>query len=377
MKNKKKKNGLMFVLMFVFGALIGIMLISAIDKLFGESDDAGVILFRCFAALLWLYIAFFLHIIIHETGHLIFGLLTGYTFSSFRIFSFLLMRENGKFKIKRYSLAGTGGQCLLAPPAYNNGDYPWVLYNLGGILTNTITGVVALILCAVLQQHPIPCLLLLLFGTVGLMSAVLNGIPIPMNGVENDGCNLRSAAKNKLARRSLWIQLAFSDEQLKKGVRLKDMPSDWFAVPWDRDMDNGLNIAIGVIACQRFMDMHDFDEAKRLADHLLSLDSISGNMSGCQLATDRLYCELIGERNPFVINSLLTEKQKNMMKAMRRSLSVMRTQYAYALLFENDRNKAMKLKAQFETVCRKYPYKNDIVSENELIVIAENIKSAQ
>ena len=49
----------------------------------------------------------YLQLIIHELGHLIFGLLSGYKFSSFRIFNFMLIKEDGKFKIKNLSFPET------------------------------------------------------------------------------------------------------------------------------------------------------------------------------------------------------------------------------------------------------------------------------
>ena len=53
---------------------------------------------------------------IHEGGHLICGLLTGYRFVSFRAGRFICYRRQGKLRIGRYQIAGTGGQCLLGPP---------------------------------------------------------------------------------------------------------------------------------------------------------------------------------------------------------------------------------------------------------------------
>ena len=64
--------------------------------------------------ILLMYIVYMVNVIIHEGGHLIFGLMTGYKFNSFRIFSVILIKQNGKLKIKNISLAGTGGHgiCL-------------------------------------------------------------------------------------------------------------------------------------------------------------------------------------------------------------------------------------------------------------------------
>ena len=61
-------------------------------------------------------VSFALQIILHETGHLIGGLLTGYKFCSFRIGNLQLQRENGALRFRRLKLAGTGGQCLMTPP---------------------------------------------------------------------------------------------------------------------------------------------------------------------------------------------------------------------------------------------------------------------
>ena len=95
-----------------------------------------------FMLLVSIYIALFLQIIIHEAGHLIFGLMSGYRFCSFRVFSFIWMKENGKIKLKRLSLVGTAGQCLMAPPDLVNGKIPIVLYHLGGVTMNLISAVI-------------------------------------------------------------------------------------------------------------------------------------------------------------------------------------------------------------------------------------------
>ena len=51
--------------------------------------------------------------------------------------------------------------------------------------------------------------------------------------------------------------------------------------------------------------------------------------------------------------------------------SVLRTEYAYALLGEKDIDKAQKIKDQFEKCAKTYPYPSDIDSERELMEIAE------
>ena len=54
-----------------------------------------------------------LQIIIHEAGHLFFGLLSGYKFISFKVFNFAIVKDEEnriKFKIIQ-GTKGTAGQC--------------------------------------------------------------------------------------------------------------------------------------------------------------------------------------------------------------------------------------------------------------------------
>ena len=58
-------------------------------------------------ALLLVYLAGMLQTILHEAGHLLFGLLSGYRFCSFRIGQWMLARQNGALRFCRFFLAGT------------------------------------------------------------------------------------------------------------------------------------------------------------------------------------------------------------------------------------------------------------------------------
>ena len=95
----------------------------------GMLETVGVSLL----AILILLFSIFLQVLLHEGGHLVCGLATGYRFVSFRIFNLTFIRKDGKLCIKRFSLAGTGGQCLLTPPERPLEDIPTTLYNLGGV----------------------------------------------------------------------------------------------------------------------------------------------------------------------------------------------------------------------------------------------------
>ena len=372
--NKKHKKilwqqyiGIAF--MMLIGAVCGYLMIMFTDK-FSDDTPLNEEILSLVGLFIGMYVALFFHLIVHEAGHLIFGLLTGYKFSSFRIGSFMWMKENGKLTLKRLSIAGTGGQCLMSPPEMKDGKIPLVMYNLGGSFINIILGVlfgVGYFLCS---DIPFISPLLLIFAVVGIAIALMNGIPMRMGTVDNDGYNAFALSRNKEAVEAFWVQLKVV-EQSSKGIRTKDMPSEWFAVPSDAAMKNSMVAIRGVFACNRLMDAERFEEADVLMSHLLEIDSGIVGLHRNLLMCDRMFIELIGENRHDIIENMLTKEQKKFMKAMRRFPSVLRTEYALALLFEKDKVKAEKIQAEFEKVSKSYPYKHEVDSERDLLRIVD------
>ena len=84
---------------------------------------------------------------------LIAGIISGYKFSSIRFLSFIFFLENGKLKLKKLKLAGTGGQCLMIPPKLD-GTSPVCLYNWGGCLANLIFSIIFLVVACFSKSFP-------------------------------------------------------------------------------------------------------------------------------------------------------------------------------------------------------------------------------
>ncbi|MBO7254166.1 MAG: M50 family metallopeptidase [Clostridia bacterium] len=302
-KAKKKKKivwqqyiGMLFMLLI--GAFCGYIGLYVGERAAGPSSKQGILVY--IVLILSIYPALFFHIIVHEAGHLIFGLLTGYKFSSFRIASFMWLKENGKLKLKRLSLAGTGGQCLMIPPSMKNGKIPVVLYNLGGSLVNVFFSVLFLLLYILCKDIPFLSSILVVFSIMGFGIAIMNGIPMRVGSVDNDGYNAFALLKNKSAIEAFWVQLKVG-EQLSKGVRIKEMPQEWFEIPSDEEMKNSMVASRCVFACNRLMDMEKFEEADKLMEHLLEIDSGIIGLHINLLVCDRIFVELIREnRRDFI-----------------------------------------------------------------------------
>ena len=355
----------------VIGVILGFAMIAFLEWQLPENLPSSVKAVRTCIMLVLLYFSWFLHIVIHEAGHLICGLLTGYSFSSFRIGSIMLLKENGKLVTKRLKIAGTGGQCLMAPPEMVNGTFPVALYNLGGPVFNLV---VSLAFVPVLLGSPKGGYLALfsfLMVGVGIVCGISNGIPLRTKSVDNDGYNAISLRKNKDAMRAFWIQMKVN-EQLRHGVRTKDMPDDWFQVPSNEAMKNSMVATIGVYAASRLMDQHKFDEAEALISHILEIETGIVAIHRNLLLCDLIYLELIGQNRSDRLDELYSKGLKKFIKTMKAFPSIIRMEYAYYLLAADDPDMAARMKASFEKVAATYPYPNDINTERELIQIADD-----
>ena len=317
---------------------------------------------------LLLYAELYLQVVLHEAGHLLFGLISGYRFVSFRVGSFMLTRQNGAFRLKRLSLAGTSGQCLMAPPELANGKMPVALYNMGGVIVNAVTSVLLLPAAAGGSESWFS-IAAAMFSTIGIAFALINGIPLKFMEVDNDGRNALSLSKDPQAMRGFWIQLAVNAE-LAEGKRLRELPEEWFAVPDGDSLKNSMAAAIAVFSCNRLMDEARLNEAKERMEGLLEMETGMAGVHREMLRSDALYCELMGENRYDVVEKSLDKQLKSLMKNMRKMPSIMRTQYALALLHENDAAKAEKLRAQFDKIAASYPYEGDVQGERELLDMA-------
>lgn len=382
--NKKKKFNFVPIIVFLLFVAAGFFGGIYIGKYIKNLHDSGIVLSKgksfmyIGVFLIALYISAAIQIVIHEAGHLVFGLLTGYKFSSFRVGSLMWLKTDKGIKLKKFSLAGTAGQCLMLPPDLDqDGMIPYKLYNFGGAIFNLLTFIIFGALAWVLWNKSFCALILLEFALIGLLYAITNGVPIKMGEVDNDGHNAVSLGKNKAALKAFWLQLKLNELQAVQGLRLKEMPEDMFYMPGKKALKNSHISAIGVFYCNRLMDEMRFEDAKASMEQLINnCPNLIGLYKGL-LNFDRIYCELVGENNNELIEKLYDDEAKKIEKQMKNYPGIMRTRYAYLLLHKKDKKKAEECKAAFEKMAKKYPHQCEIESERELMEYADKVYNCE
>lgn len=382
-ENKKKQKNQQWILIMIYYimfAVCGAVGMMYVEEIRGE-DAAHNLLIGEISVILCVIVVFLLHIIIHEAGHFVFGLLSGYRFSSFRIGNIMFIKKNGKLQVKKFSVMGTGGQCLMVPPECSWEQLPYRLYNLGGPLMNILFSVAAWGVCIVAKDNLYVKMFCTLFSIVGVGAALANGIPI-FGQINNDGANAWSLGKNPEALRCFAIQMKIN-ARITEEVRLKDMPEEWFQMPSQKQMEqDALCSAMGMLALNRAIDQKDFKKAKEIVEQLLKIEDSLILLYKNLFTTERIFLELISKKKEKseeeeqerkqLFEKLQEKEYKKFASAMKQNPSLVRMQYAYALLEENNEKEAEKYLSQFQKVAKTYPNQCEIEGEEELLVIAKN-----
>ncbi|MDY4635387.1 MAG: hypothetical protein SO441_07590 [Candidatus Limivicinus sp.] len=193
MKNKSFSHFTFVNLLFglAMGCLWGVIMADYCLKLAAQISWPLVLLVAL-AALLCLALAFVLQIILHELGHLLFGLLSGYRFVSFR-FGFRLLAQRGQLC-----------RCVMCPPEPDqDGYFPLALYSLGGIFLNLLSGLLFLLLYFISGGMLLLTLFSLSAGILGLGFGLMFALPVKYS----DGYNALWLNDDDAALHGHWLRL--------------------------------------------------------------------------------------------------------------------------------------------------------------------------
>lgn len=371
----KKGIGIIVNLMVgvAFGFICGYVGVSFIDKLLPQQANVGEFFIWFGVLIIFLVAGLVFHMIIHETGHLIMGKISGYSFVSFRIFNTMFIKENNKLIRKKFNIVGTSGQCLMSPPELVNDTFPYVLYNLGGSLMNFIVSAVCFVLYLFCSRiSTLGSTVFVLLAIIGVGISIVNIVPLKISGIANDGYNALTLGKNKLARHAFWLQLRVN-AFITKGCRYRDIPDEWFSLIENGDLNDAIVAGAAIIRFNYLIDRHDFKEGKAFAERLLNTADKMLEVHKNELRCELLFLELISECRKAEIDRLYTKQLKKYIKATSSYVARQRLLYAYAGLVLNDNTEAIRALERFNNACSSYPNAGEIAGEHEMIKLIDDV----
>lgn len=284
-----------------------------------------------------------LQILLHEGGHLIGGLLSGYHFVSFRILNWTIIKEEGKVRIKHFSIAGTGGQCLLTPPEKPMKEIPVILYNLGGVIMNLLTATLSLILLITIEELPYPIELFLIFNCiVGYFLGLLNGIPFNFGAISNDANNMRLLLKDEQSKQTI-AHLLHINAFVQKGMRPKEIPERYFTCNEPINYKNPLQINLYLMVIGKLMDEEQWEICYNKLEDLMKHKDEMLDLFVKETASELLFISLITGKKERAQELYTEELARYIQQYAKIMSSKQRILCAIALYMEEDRVKAEKI----------------------------------
>ena len=163
---------------------------------------------------------FILGIVMHEIGHLLGGLISGYRFLYIEAFGFTMERKKGNIEFKRYRGMPIG-QCMMY--SENMEKRPFLLI-AGGMIMNAALGMLTLMLAVSLESAALHMRLLI------AVSGMANLSLVPMNifgSRTSDGTALKEVLSSRAVMKT-YNGIMLLDAYLWMKKMFEDIPDDYF-----------------------------------------------------------------------------------------------------------------------------------------------------
>lgn len=366
----------LFVYMLI-GAGIGIIIVGPLIALIeGESittvysSIANKFSLQTVAEILWMLIAvliaFILHIILHEGGHLVAGLLTGYRFVSFRFLNYTLINKDGRLQWRNFELAGTGGQCLMAPPDKPLEEINTRWYNAGGVLANILIVLLSLILVWAFDLPHWLNELLIIMAFIGIVTALTNGIPMKLGGVANDGFNLLQMEKDLPGKQS-FCNILDINARSQEGETYSEMPERLFALPQPIDWKNSMHVGSVMSAATRLLALHQWEDAYQLLTKALNHKDEYMMLYQQEMENMMIQACILTGRDDEARLHYTKEVEKHIGQHASTQSDKQFTSMAIALVLDGDRSKAEALLQNLEANRDKFIHQSDVAMSLDLM----------
>lgn len=201
----------------------------------------------------------YVHIILHELGHYVFGKMTGYQLIYFQLPYFRYEAKKKTFSKLGNRIPGMMGQCLMQPPV--KGTYkekPYFLYLAGGLIVNFITASLFY-----LGSFIIPGTISFTFFALSIPPFLLfmaNVLPYGFT----DGGVIRELRKSEVSRTLYFKQLELA-ALFEEGKEFSEIPDSYFSEIGDGTYtESKMGEYILLIAYQKYVAELDFEKADKL-----------------------------------------------------------------------------------------------------------------
>lgn len=258
------------------------------------------------------------------------------------------------------------GQCLMAPPLRPLSEIDTRWYNAGGVLANIIVSTITLLLLLFFEMPEWAGIFLLMMTFVGYLLALINGIPLKIGGMNNDGRNLLFLEKSPEDKRILCRMLE-ANALIQEGVQPKDLPDEMFAEDESADWHDGLQTNWQLTTITRMINRHQWEEAYMRIHEAMAEKEHLIQLFRLELGVELVFVCLATGRKDEARECCTKELRKYVSQFKETHSSKQRLLFAVALLLDDNREEALAILNKVKAHRNDYALQGEVDMDIELM----------
>ena len=370
MKNDLNYKIFRIIIAILFISLVFIAIWNHLDRILTDEiiDEKIPMLIQCIIAFLFYAIVHYTSIILHEVGHLIFGLKSKLKFMSFNIRGFSIVKKNKKLVIEKSELTkDIGGYCnmqFLDSVKYTNKDV--ILYFYGGIIINIVLALLFLFIFLLCDNEYIK-LLSLLYVIYNFYLAIYNSIPYSnLVGISTDMKHI----VNYLHDSEYIEKIGIIDKIMKyreNNKSLKNIDESLLYMP--KNFVNDYDMTIALVYIAYLSEKKEYDKMSDSINYVLN--NTRNTITEAQknaLKVQKIDCIVHTNFDKIKLKEIWDNsfnKYINQMSLL--SIGGFAFKYLYYMVINENQNKAEEIMKEYQNKKRKYPNHQDVKETDEFI----------
>ena len=235
---------------------------------------------------------FYGSILIHELGHLVGALASGFKLNFLTVMRFVLIQEQGGLRLRLMRKMSAGGLTSTVPMSHHHLRQKLMILVAGGPIASFLLFLIGLILLPFtdLVSQNLLFHILFLFAGLNLYLAITNSLPLKIGFYTTDGYILSALARNTMDGQRFLALYEYLAE-IAQGVRPRDLADELVArslAKPEQSMHHGSGL---IMAYYNALDNGDIDQAGGFLDEALVLKDYIPEFIRASLFMEAAYFE--------------------------------------------------------------------------------------
>lgn len=276
-------------------------------------------------------ISFLLQIILHEIGHLIGGVITGWKLLYIQIHTLVINKASKGLSIQLVD--SNGYQCIMYPKSLFSGAK---LYTMGGCIINLISSLIGTSILLTTSMSPIPWLYIWCFSIFGMGMLLMNGISRTNRICNDKACyNILQSSKNAGLCHNAQLLIA---KELMDGFTYSQIGAELICLCPDI-VKNDIEAYHAILEYYYYLDIGDYPRMEQSLSKIKHTDQISKQINDI-IDMERIYCLLL--------NELVSHNERNCSKPCETSYYYVDMQDSIAELYKKGSVHSLRVKSTYE-----------------------------